>query len=120
YHLYIFRVDPEAFGGLSKAAIARALQAEGIPASVGYSKPLYKEPYIEYFRRCPFSCPHYGKQIDYSSVKAPAAEKACYYEGLWFPQYVLLGSRVDTDDIVTAFEKLKDNLEELVNMSGSK
>ncbi|MEM3590805.1 MAG: DegT/DnrJ/EryC1/StrS family aminotransferase [Candidatus Bathyarchaeia archaeon] len=120
YHLYIFRVDPEAFGGLSKAAIARALQAEGIPASVGYSKPLYKEPYIEYFRRCPFSCPHYGKQIDYSSVKAPAAEKACYYEGLWFPQYVLLGSREDMDDIVTAFEKLKDNLEELVNMSGSK
>lgn len=120
YHLYIFRIDPEAFGGLSKAAIARALQAEGIPASVGYSKPLYKEPYIEYFKRCPLSCPRYGKQIDYFSVKAPVAEKACYQEGLWFPQYVLLGSREDMDDIVAAFEKLKDNLEELANISGSR
>ncbi|MCX8170371.1 MAG: DegT/DnrJ/EryC1/StrS family aminotransferase [Candidatus Bathyarchaeota archaeon] len=113
YHLYIFRIEPEAFGGVSKATIAKALQAEGIPASVGYSKPLYKEPYIEYFRRCPLSCPYYGRQIDYSIVKAPVAERACYYEGLWLPQYVLLGSREDMDDIVAAFEKIKYNLEEL-------
>ncbi|MEM2960135.1 MAG: DegT/DnrJ/EryC1/StrS family aminotransferase, partial [Candidatus Bathyarchaeia archaeon] len=113
YHLYIFRVDPEAFGGVSKAVIARALQAEGIPVSVGYSRPLYKEPYLEYFRKCPLSCSYYAKQVEYSSVRLPVAERACYHEGLWLPQYVLLGSREDMDDVVCAFEKVRDNIEEL-------
>lgn len=112
YHLYIFRFNPEAFGGISKSTLARALQAEGIPASVGYSRPLYKEPYLEYFKKCPLSCPYYSKPVDYSNVKMPATEKACYHEGLWLPQYVLLGSKNDMDDIISAFEKIKENIDE--------
>ena len=113
YHLYIFRFTPEAFGGINKAKFAEALQAEGIPISVGYSRPLYKEPYLDYFKRCPLSCPYYGGSIDYSKIKMPVTEKACYTEGLWLPQYVLLGSREDMDDIVAAFEKVKENVDEL-------
>ena len=113
YHLYIFRFNPEAFGGISKARFAEALQAEGIPVSVGYSKPLYAERYLDYFKRCPLSCPFYGKPIDYSKVKLPVAERACYIEGLWLPQYVLLGSREDMDDIISAFEKVSENADEL-------
>ncbi len=114
YHLYIFRFNPEAFGGISKSTLARALQAEGIPVSVGYSKPLYKEPYLEYFKKCPLSCPYYSKPVDYSNVKMPAAEKACYQEGLWLPQYVLLGSKNDMDDIISAFEKIRENIDEIL------
>ena len=114
YHLYIFRYNPEAFGGLPKEKVARAVQAEGIPVSVGYSKPLYKEPYLEYFKKCPLSCPYYGKSIDYSKLKLPIVEKACYSEGLWIGQNVLLGTKEDMDDIVTAFEKIKENLDELL------
>jgi len=113
YHLYIFRFNSEAFGGIPKSTFAKALQAEGIPASVGYSKPLYKEAYLEYFRECPLSCPYYGKVIDYSSVKLPVTERACHHEGMWLPQYVLLGSKNDMDDIVAAFEKIKENIDEL-------
>lgn len=113
YHLYIFRYDPEAFGGISKAKFAEAMQAEGIPVSVGYSRPLYKEPYLNYFKKCPLSCPYYGKSVDYSKVKLPVTEKACYTEGLWIPQNVLLGSREDMDDIIMAFEKLQENVNEL-------
>jgi len=113
YHLYIIRFNPEAFGGISKATFAEALQAEGIPVKVGYSRPLHKEPYLDYFRRCPLSCPYYGKSVDYSKVRLPATEKACYSEGLWLPQYVLLGSKEDMDDIVAAFEKVKENMDEL-------
>ena len=114
YHLYIFRFNPEAFGGILKSTLARALQAEGIPVSVGYSKPLYKEPYLEYFKKCPLSCPYYSKPVDYSNVKMPAAEKACYQEGLWLPQYVLLGSKNDMDDIISAFEKIRENIDEIL------
>jgi len=113
YHLYIFRFDPEAFGGISKATFAKALQAEGIPVSVGYSRPLYKEPYFDCFKKCPLSCPYYGKSVDYSKVKLPVTERACYVEGLWLRHYVLLGSRDDMDDIVAAFEKVKENVDEL-------
>jgi len=113
YHLYIFRFDPEAFGGVSKDKLAKALQAEGIPVSVGYSRPLYREPYLEYFEKCPVSCPYYGRPIDYSKLSLPIVEKACYTEGLWLPQYVLLGSKKDMDDIVATFEKVKENLDEL-------
>jgi len=117
YHLYVFKVDPEAFEGVSKSVIARALQAEGIPVSVGYSKPLYKETYLEYFKRCPLSCQYYNRPIDYSKVTLPATEKACYHEGLWIPQFVLLGSREDMDDIVHAIEKIRENGEELKEAS---
>jgi len=113
YHLYIFKINPEAFGGASKFVIAKALQAEGIPASVGYSKPLHKETCLEHFKKCPLSCPYYGKSVNYSSVKTPVAERACYHEGLWLPQYALLGSRDDMDDIVSAMEKVRENVEEL-------
>ncbi|MEM2341235.1 MAG: DegT/DnrJ/EryC1/StrS family aminotransferase [Candidatus Bathyarchaeia archaeon] len=113
YHLYIFKIKPEAFGRVSKAVIAKALQAEGIPVSVGYSKPLYKESYLEYFKMCPLSCPYYAKQIDYSSIKMPVTERACYYEGLWLPHYVLLGTKEDMEDIVAALEKIRENIEEL-------
>lgn len=113
YHLYIFRYDPEAFGGISKAKFAEAMQAEGIPVSVGYSRPLYKELYLNYFKKCPLSCPYYGKSVDYSKVKLPVTEKACYTEGLWLPQNVLLGSREDMDDIIMAFEKIQENVDEL-------
>lgn len=113
FHLYILKIDPEAFGGASKNIIAKALQAEGIPVSIGYSRPLYKEKFLEYFKKCPLSCSYYGKQIDYSSIKLPVTEKACYHEALWLPQYVLLGSKEDMDDIIYAFEKVRDNMEEL-------
>lgn len=113
YHLYIIRFHPESFEGVSKAVLAKAMQAEGIPLSVGYSRPLYKEPYLEYFKKCPLSCPYYGKPLDYSKTNLPATEKACYREGLWLPQNVLLGSGQDMEDIAMAFEKVKENADEL-------
>jgi len=117
WHLYIFRYDPEAFGGVSKAGFAEAMKAEGIPVSVGYSKPLYREPYLEYFKKCPLSCAYYGDSMDYSKLSLPVAEKACYEEGLWLPQNVLLGSKEDMDDIIAAFEKVRENADELGSTS---
>ena len=113
YHLYIFRYDPEAFGGASKERFAEAMRAEGIPVSIGYSRPLYKEEYLKYFSKCPLSCPYYGRKIDYSKVKLPNTERACYIEGLWLTQNMLLGSREDMDDIVSAIEKIQENVDEL-------
>ncbi len=37
WHLFAFRFDPAAFGGHSRAEFLRALGAEGVPASAGYT-----------------------------------------------------------------------------------
>ena len=46
YHLYMFRYEKAEFGGLSRATFLKALQAEGVPASGGYS-PLNREPFLK-------------------------------------------------------------------------
>ena len=45
YHLYMLRYQQEEFGGLPRTTFLKALSAEGIPASRGYS-PLNKEPFL--------------------------------------------------------------------------
>ncbi len=119
YHLYILKMRPESFAGASKAALAKALEAEGIPASPGYSRPLYREPYLEYFKKCPLSCPYRGEAMDYSETSLPVTERACYTEGLWLRQYTLLGTQSDMDDVVAAFQKIRDNPEELESLANA-
>lgn len=46
YHLYMFRYRPEHFENLPRATFLKALVAEGIPASAGYS-PLNTQPFIK-------------------------------------------------------------------------
>jgi len=117
YHLYCFRLDSAGFGSLSRDRFVEALGAEGIPCSGGYPHPLYKNPLFlqdgQGARACPFSCPFYGKRMDYSSVECPECEKLCQ-EAVWFSQSVLLGSRADMEDIVTAIGKIRENVGELL------
>ena len=105
YHLFIFRYQGEEFKSVKKDEFIKALNAEGIPASSGYV-PLYKFPAI-------LEWPYKGR--DYKDVYLPATEKACYEEGIWLPQNVLLGPKEDMDDILSAITKVKDNIDELLS-----
>ena len=111
-HLFILRYAPEAFAGKAKGAFVRALQGEGIPASAGYAQPLYKQPV---FVNTAFG-PR-GKSVpwpvDYRSFCCPATEKACREEVVWLPQNVLLGTRLDMDDIIEAINKVRRHAEEM-------
>lgn len=77
YWFYMFRVRPEAFR-VNRDDFARALRAEGVPASGGYiGVPLYGEPV---FREHGFFAGHwpvkeYGlTSMDYSKWQCPEAE----------------------------------------------
>jgi dTDP-4-amino-4,6-dideoxygalactose transaminase len=103
HHLYIFRYDAEAFGGLERDAFVRALRAEGIPCSSGYT-PLNTAPALrEAVARLR---PLLGRDDDPLAVRVPRADRACA-EGIWLPQYVLLGSEEDLHDIVRAIHKVQ-------------
>ena len=46
YHLYMFRYDKTRFAGLPRATFLKAMAAEGVPCSGGYS-PLNTQPFLK-------------------------------------------------------------------------
>ncbi|HDD64577.1 MAG TPA: DegT/DnrJ/EryC1/StrS family aminotransferase [Firmicutes bacterium] len=115
YHLYVFRFIEEEWG-ITREKFIEALSAEGIPVSCGYPFPLYKNPLFQKKGKgpeyCPLSCPYYGKEIDYSSVSCPNAEKMCK-QAVWIHHPVLLAEKEDMKDIINGIEKIWENREEL-------
>ena len=105
YHLYILRYDKSAFGGLSKKEFAAMLSAEGVPAFMGYPQPLYKQPVFQQKNFLCYAIPDY---VDYTRVKCPVTEKACYEEGVWILQHAMLGTREDMEDFVRAIRKIQE------------
>lgn len=111
YHLYPFRYHREAFNGLSRTGFLKALQAEGIPCSGGYSE-LNKMPFLEnafnskYFKKFyPSERLNYLRYAEENNC--PLNEKLCNEEAIWIPQNVLLGSRTDMNKVAEAIEKIQ-------------
>jgi dTDP-4-amino-4,6-dideoxygalactose transaminase len=105
YHLYIFRYDAAAFNGLPRGDFIRALNAEGVPCSSGYT-PLYrndafKQPDVY---AAAFSL---GRKIDYSKVYCPVTERAGAEEAIWLYQTWFLGTREDMDNTADAILKVQ-------------
>src|ERR1017187_5440456 len=96
YHLYMFRYDSEHFSGLKRAQFLKALQAEGIPCSGGYT-PLNKEAVLENT----LQSRAYQKIYSSAELKAyrgrnhcPVNDQLCE-QAVWFGQTMLLGARND-------------------------
>jgi dTDP-4-amino-4,6-dideoxygalactose transaminase len=115
YHLYMFRYQSEAFGGLPRARLLAALRAEGIPCSAGYS-PLNKESFLPAalssrgFRRI------FRKETMDSYQErnqCPANDQLCK-EAVWFTQSMFLGTRSDMDEIAAAVRKVRAGAEALL------
>lgn len=104
YHLFLFRLDSKIFGA-PRAAILRALEAEGIPVSGGYHLPLYRQPLFLNKAFGPYLSEVINK-LDYQKVHCPNCEKICNEQGAWLEHRLLLGTASDMDDIANAFEKV--------------
>ena len=102
YHLFIFRYSAAEFGGLPRQEFLRALSAEGVPCSPGYT-PLYRS---DAFRPDRATHPFAGER-DYAAVHCPVAERVCAEEAVWLTQPMLLGTRSDMDDIAAAIRKIR-------------
>ena len=110
FHLYIFRVDPQAFG-VSRDQLIAALQAEGIPCSAGYSHPLYRNPMFldQQFHGngAPLAPPGiYTDFLQYANA-CPEAERACQ-EVVWIEHRVLLSPPEEAEDVVRAIGKIHE------------
>ncbi|WP_266365819.1 DegT/DnrJ/EryC1/StrS family aminotransferase [Tellurirhabdus rosea] len=104
YHLYIFRYDASAFGGLSKTRFVELLAAEGVPCFRGYPHPLYRQPL---FQNRNWMCYAIPEMVDYTEVYCPVAEKACRDEAVWILQHAMLGTRTDMEAFAEAIRKIQ-------------
>jgi dTDP-4-amino-4,6-dideoxygalactose transaminase len=107
WHLFMSSYDAAAFGGRPRADFLKALRAEGIPGSPGYT-PLYTAPAI---RKAVATLEEklgrsgYTERLD--PTRFPTNERVCNEEAVWFTQRLLLGDDHDVDDIVTAVRKVQ-------------
>ncbi|MBN2908662.1 DegT/DnrJ/EryC1/StrS family aminotransferase [Polycladomyces sp. WAk] len=100
WHLYLFRYDSAAFGGMDKSMFIRCMQAEGIPAAPGYI-PLHRNRAMRQALWEQFGVK--GEDIP----SCPSAERACDETVVWLPQSVLMGTSQDLASIAQAIEKIQ-------------
>lgn len=74
FNYWIGRIHPEIIG-LDKPKFLEKFPS----GKVLYPKPLYKtklfQEKVGYPKGCPWTCPFYGKEIDYTKIKLPVVEK---------------------------------------------
>jgi dTDP-4-amino-4,6-dideoxygalactose transaminase len=118
WHLYMFRYDASRFHGLPRAAFLKALAAEGVPASGGYS-PLNTQPFLA------DALSSRGFQRIYPKARVaewrertrcPANDRLCS-EAVWLTQTMLLGTRRDMEDIADAVRKVQAHAAQLAKTS---
>ncbi len=114
YHLYMFRYQAERFAGLPRGRFLRALSAEGIPCSGGYS-PLNEQPFV----RATLASRAYRRVVPPEVLagweernRCPANDRLCE-EAVWLTQTMLLGPRRDMDDIAAAVRRIQASAAEL-------
>ena len=108
FHLYMLRYNSQAFAGLKREKFLKALAAEGIPGSGGYS-PLNSQDFV----KTAVQSRGYKRLFSEKRLKqwaeqnqCPANDKLCA-EAVWFTQNMLLGSRGDMEQIAAAVKKIQ-------------
>lgn len=110
-HLFICRYERECFSGISREIFFKAMQAEGIYTYQGY-KPLYKEDlFIIDTKEYPWL-----KGVDFKNMSFPHTERFSEKESVWLKQNYLLGTPQDTQDIITAFDKVTTEMKKNPNL----
>lgn len=109
HSLIALRVSESRFG-MDRSELVKCLKAEGIPASVGYSRPLYMHPIHKNKQCSPFDNFKIGLSPDCAAPNCPNSEVLCDKEALWLDQRVLLGKRRDVLDVVDAFYKIRESV----------
>jgi perosamine synthetase len=108
HHLYMLRYEKTQFADLPRAQFLKALRAEGVPCSGGYT-PLNQQPFLKHtFDSRAYRAIYPEKQLAawVERNHCPANDKLCE-EAVWFTQTMLLGPREDMDQIAEAIRKIQ-------------
>jgi dTDP-4-amino-4,6-dideoxygalactose transaminase len=116
FHLFPFRYKKEEFAELTRDEFLKALDAEGIPCSGGYTQ-LNKMSYLKNaFKTKNFQLMYPAEMLDYDKYmernQCPANDQLCK-EAVWFSQNMLLAEKSDMDDIAMAIERIHKNADKI-------
>lgn len=106
-HIFMVRLDRSVYPG-DKMPIIRALQAEGLPAHPGYTVPLHKQDFWEWFAARPTGGGNLWKDVfprAYGDYDLPVCDELCE-STIWVKQDVLLSGPDEMGDVVDAFDKV--------------
>ncbi|MFH1852095.1 MAG: DegT/DnrJ/EryC1/StrS family aminotransferase, partial [Candidatus Neomarinimicrobiota bacterium] len=97
YHLFVYTYESAGFKSLPLAKFLEAMRAEGISCGSGYS-PLYRDGVFQNpIARLPLT-----RALDYySKLHLPVVEELSTTT-VWMYQSMMLGSRQDMEDIISA------------------
>jgi dTDP-4-amino-4,6-dideoxygalactose transaminase len=107
YYVHAIRIDETALG-VSRAAFAAALRAEGIPVVEGYVAPLYRQP-IYRERAAPLGL----GEADYSDGICPVTERLHEREVIYHSLIHAGLDDGDVQDVIDAFAKVHARRHEL-------
>ena len=108
WHLFMLRYDSGPFNGLPRAKFLKALQAEGITCSSGYT-PLNKSESVVRALATKSYQRVFGKTVleEWTDRNhCPQNDKLCE-QAVWFTQNMLIGSRADMEQIAEAVKKIQ-------------
>jgi dTDP-4-amino-4,6-dideoxygalactose transaminase len=114
YHMYIFRLD-EAALRISRGRFLEALQVEGVPASEGWNRPLYRNGVFanaDVGPRHGIRAPLAGLGVSYRGVSCPVCEQVCT-DAVWIPHNVLLAEEREILALAAAIRKVVAGAEAL-------
>ncbi|MCK5160896.1 MAG: DegT/DnrJ/EryC1/StrS family aminotransferase [Candidatus Aureabacteria bacterium] len=117
YFVYPIRFKEDVIG-VDRNTFVNALKAEGIPFGAGYVRPIYLEPMYQRktaygVNGCPFTCGYYGGEVNYSKGICPVCERMHEKELMLTGVCKSPHTKEDIDDVVKAFEKVFQNIDEL-------
>lgn len=118
YYRYPIKLDRSKIP-VNSQEFTEVLNTEGLAFDPGftplYMQPLYQEKVVYGDKGCPFSCPFYGRQINYSPGLCPVAER--------MEQEVITTETIrppltiqDVEEMVEAFRKVLYYRDELPNI----
>ncbi len=115
YKMELVGIHRNIFVNAIKAEIPSAVLREDTPLiGSGYVKPLYLQPlYQKRATPCSFNCGKYKGKVSYKKGICPNAE-LLHFEELISHEYMRPGmTKADLDDVIGAFVKVSENINEL-------
>ena len=122
YYLHAMKYN-ETITGVSREKFVDAVRAELMPfelreqegpkINLGYQVPLYEQPIFK--KKVAYGSKGYPfrESDNYNNVNCPVCDRVCYTETIISEMMRPFLSNKDRDDVIDAFHKVADNLDEL-------
>ncbi len=116
-YCYIFAIMPEEFG-VEHKVFSKALRAEGIPCSTGYS-PMYRyELFQPQLSKLPVPSA-FPERFNFDKLDLPSVERISEHEAVWLGESTFRAGKQGVDDVVAAIRKVKENIEALKELTSA-